>query len=48
MRSDITRLNGTGPSARMADGVRPRVRASYLLGRWVQPPIYDPAREADT
>jgi hypothetical protein len=48
MRSDITRPSGTGPSALMADGVRSRVRASYLLGRWVEPPIFDPAREADT
>jgi hypothetical protein len=48
MRRDITRLGETGPAAFKAAGMRPGVRASYLLGRWVQPPIYDPAREADT
>ena len=37
-----------GPTAYMADMARVRVRASYLLGRWVQAPISDPVREADT
>ena len=35
-----------GP-AYTADMARVRVRASYLLGRWVQAPI-SKAREADT
>jgi hypothetical protein len=48
MRHDFTRLSGTGRSALAADGVRSRVRVSYLIDRWVQAPIFDPAREADT
>lgn len=36
-----------GPAAHEADTARVRVRASYLLGRWVQAPISD-RREADT
>jgi hypothetical protein len=48
MRREFTRLGDSGPAAFKAVGMRSRVRASYLLGRWVQPPIYDPAREADT
>ena len=48
MRHDFTRCVGTGPSAPEAEGVRSRVRVSYLIDRWVQAPIFDPMREADT
>ncbi|MEJ2204570.1 MAG: hypothetical protein P8170_10705 [Gemmatimonadota bacterium] len=47
MRRFIDHPTRYGPAATMADMARVRVRASYLLGRWVQAPISD-RREADT
>jgi hypothetical protein len=47
MRRFNTLTKCFGPAAHMAESARVRVRASYLLGRWVQAPISD-RREADT
>jgi hypothetical protein len=47
MRRFIKETTCFGPAASSADLARMRVRASYLLGRWVQAPIPD-RREADT
>jgi len=47
MRRFINKPTCHGPAAFMAEQARVRVRASYLLGRWVQAPISD-RREADT
>lgn len=47
MRRMNTHTECFGPAARVVDMARVRVRASYLIGRWVQAPIVT-AREADT
>jgi hypothetical protein len=47
MRRFIDTPTCFGPAASSVDMACVRVRASYLLGRWVQAPIPD-RREADT